>query len=72
MKNKLIAVLALVVSASAFFVSIAYLVYRIRNDFSYGMVIFQLIATGLIAVLCFFNFIYLFTTSDKKDEDDDN
>lgn len=62
---------ALILCAVAFFISIAFLVYRVTSDLSYHATIFQLVATGLCALLCFFNVIYVFTTEDKSDENED-
>lgn len=69
MKSKLISSVALLVSVIAFFVGVAFLVYRIQNDMSYSIVIFQLVLTGAIVLLCMFNFIYLFTTDHKNDDE---
>ncbi len=70
MKSKIISMIALIVSVGAFFVSIAFLVYRIKSGMSYTPIIYQLIATGLISVICFCNVIYLFTSDDEVDEND--
>lgn len=71
MKNKFISMIALIVSAVAFFISIAFLTYRISSDMPYQAIIFQLIATGLITILCFFNVVYLFTSDEKSDDESD-
>ncbi|MBQ8860078.1 MAG: hypothetical protein IJ015_01910 [Ruminococcus sp.] len=72
MKSKFISMVALIVSVGAFFVSIAFLTYRIKSDMSYSAIIYQLIATGLISIICFFNVIYLFTQDDETDENDED
>ncbi|MBQ2972276.1 MAG: hypothetical protein IJO20_06005 [Ruminococcus sp.] len=70
MKSKLFSSIALLVSVVAFFASVAFLVYKIQNKMPYTTVIIQLVLTGVIVLLCVVNFIYLFTT-DHKDNDED-
>lgn len=72
MRSKILSMIALIVSACALFISIAFLVYRIQNEMSYSALFYQIIATGLISILCFFNVIYLFTSDENDNSDNDN
>ncbi len=71
MKSKLISSIALFVSIVAFFATVAFLVYKIQSDMSYGTVIFQLVLTGVLVLICALNFIYLFTHDSSNDDKED-
>ncbi len=70
MNNKLIALVALIVSGVALLSSVAFLIYNIVGGLPVGHSIFLIVAVVLIALLCVINYIYIKSASSDNDLSD--
>lgn len=70
MKQKIISLIALLVSVTALFFSIRYQIYRINMGLSVTAAVFQLIGALLIVTLCIMNFDAVWNRAEDKDDHD--
>lgn len=70
MKQKIISLIALLVSVTALFFSIRYQIYRINMGLSVTAVVFQLIGALLIVTLCIMNFDAVWNRAEDKTDHD--
>lgn len=72
MKQRVFALVALVVSLAAFSFAVAMFSYSVANEFNNNSgYIVQLVGVGLIVLICAVNYILALQKSDKKDKEDE-
>ncbi len=71
MRDKILALVSLMVSLVALVVSFYYMIFRVNQSLEIGMTAVLLIASALMVMLCSFNTYHTFHQDDQYDQDDD-